>query len=821
MVLHRSTYRLGGTHRHPLTQVAHSARNFCLVMAFAGAGAVLAQQPATAQAARASYDIPAGALGPALSRFSAESGFTLSFEPALTEGRTTSGLRGSYGKADGFARLLEGSGLEAVPREGGGYTLRKSVSGVSAPAQANTAVARTMDEVRITAQAERPSSVTEGTGSYTAVGPSSTATGLNLTLRETPQSVTVMTRQRMDDFQLHTLTDVLEQTPGVSIDHQGDANNVMIRGSSANLQVDGMRQMISGWATDSHKNYTLDDLVEIDRIEVLKGSSGLINGDGKYGGTINMIRKRPTREFQASVGASVGSWSNRRADVDVGGPLNDAGTLRGRVVAAASQGNGFRDNVKNNGQTLFGTLEADLTPDTLLNVGFTYRRREYQGVGDTSMIQAYSAAGQYIGLKPRSFNVGAPWAAYTQESRTIFGSVEQRLGAGWTARLRFSDEETKIPNYESGSWWTALPQAIDVAWTRDYNNRNRALSADVKGPLELFGRQHELVLGADTMRTSSASNSGSDRLSNLGLDYALGGAAIVRPDLDSFPLDNHSYFSSKRSSLFAAGSFSLHDQVKLIAGLRITDYRSFNDTPYSWYNYDYQQNNVRTPFAGLVVDVHPNVSLYGSYARIFTPQNAQDINGSALDPETGTTQEIGAKGEFFDKRLNVSAAYFVMKTDNTAEDTGDARPDGTSIYRAVSGVVRRGYELEMSGELAPGWQAQGSYVQNDSTLSSASIYPRHQFKLASSYRLGSLAPGLTLGAATRWQSKTSASVLQQPSFWVVDLMARYQINRQLTIGVNVNNLFDKAYFAGLRNVGRLMYTWGAPRSVHLNLRYAF
>lgn len=798
---------------HPLPPVTLA----CLLAATVPAG-VLAQAQQQAQAPR-SYQIPPGPLGPALSAFAGQAGVSLSFTPEQTQRLRTPGLQGSHGVAQGFARLLEGTGLRAVAREGGGYTLQAAPQ--PAPAAGGDDASVALTTITVTAAAVRNDGTTEGTGSYTQTGPSRTTTGLTLSLRETPQSVTVMTRQRMDDFQLHTLTEVLEQTPGVTIDRQGDANNILLRGTAANLQVDGMRQMISGWATDSHKNYALDDLVEIDRIEVLKGSSGLMNGDGKYGGTINMIRKRPTHEFQGSVGAGLGSWSNRRADVDIGGPLNDAGTLRGRVVAAASQGNGFRDHVKNEGQTLFGTLEADVTPDTLLNLGFTYRRREYQGVGDTTMIQAYGANGQYLGLQPRSFNVGAPWAAYTQESRTVFGSLEQRLGAGWTARLRFSDEETKIPYYASGSWWTAAPQAIDVAWTRDYNNRNRTLSADVKGPLELFGRQHELALGADTMRTSSTSNSGSDRLSDLGLDYALGGAAIVRPDLDSYPLDNHSYFSSRRNSLFAAGNFSLRERVKLIAGLRITNYRQFNTTPYDWYNADYRQNNVRTPFAGLVVDVHPDVSLYGSYARIFTPQNAQDIHGSALDPETGSTYEVGAKGEFFNKRLNASAAYFVMKTDNTAEETGESRPDGTAIYRAVSGVTRRGYELEVSGELTPGLQIQGSYVQNDSTLNSAGIYPKHQFKLAGSYRLASLVPGLTVGAATRWQSKTSAGVLQQPSFWVVDLMARYQVSRQLSIGANVNNLFDKAYFAGMRDFGRLMYTWGAPRSVSVNMRYDF
>lgn len=162
-----------------------------------------------------------------------------------------------------------------------------------------------------------------------------------------------------------------------------------------------------------------------------------------------------------------------------------------------------------------------------------------------------------------------------------------------------------------------------------------------------------------------------------------------------------------------------------------------------------------------------------------------------------------------------------MKTDNVAELTGEAMPDGTSIYRSVSGVSRRGYELELSGELAHGWQAQGGYVMNSSSLSSASYVPKNQFKLGTTYQFDGALSGLTTGLSTRWQSKTSAKVLEQPSFWVIDLMARYRVNQHLSLNLNIKNALDKDYFAGIRDAGRIQYTWGAPRSVNVGMRYDF
>lgn len=794
----RSHSPAGRAARFPL---AAPALKLALALALS---ATLVPAVSFAQQADVAVSIPSSSLGDALLQLGQQTSFQCIYTSDLVRGIKAQSVSGRMAPEAALDKLLRGTGI-AYTRTGNTIHLRKKVD---------------VEELAaIKVRAASP--VTEGSGSYTAAGPSRTATGFDLSLRETPQSISVMTRERLDDFNLYKLSDVLEQTPGVSVDQQGDAFNFAIRGSAVNMQTDGMRQKASGWLINTQTQYSMDDMAEIDRIEVLKGSSGLMTGDGAYGGTVNMIRKRPTDEFQASVGAAAGSWDNYRVDADISSPLNKSGSVRGRLVAAAADGKSFQDYVKNSSKTFYGIVEADMTDRTLLTVSFTQKNRTQDGTAGTAMIQAYAADGQFLGFKPREFNVAAPWSGYEQKSNNLFLDLTHRFENDWSATLKGSLDKTVNPGGQSGIWFTGVPAVADMAWSRDYETRNRNLALELQGPISLFGRQHELRFGADTYRTTTESYSGNKRMSNVGWDYNGGGGVLPMPDFTTMPIDNHSYFSSQRNSLYAAGLFSLADPVKLIGGVRYTDFKQFDETPYSYSNNDFKQHGVLTPYAGLVVDLNDQISVYGSYASIFKAQSAKDIDGNTLDPERGLTYELGAKGEFFEGALNASVARFWMKTDNTAESTGEVRPTGETIYRAVNGATRRGYELELSGEVAPGWQLQGSYVQNSSSLKATDIVPKHQFKLASSYRFAQSLPGLSVGVATRWQSKASTRFMEQPSYWLFDVMARYQVNKHLSLGANVNNVFDKKYMSGLREAGRSQYSWGAPRNFTVNMRYQF
>ncbi|MBW7901505.1 MAG: TonB-dependent siderophore receptor [Rhodocyclaceae bacterium] len=783
-----------------------------LHLAFLGAAGAALTLPAAVRAQEAAFDfaISAGPLQNALTAFAAQTRINVSFAPELAGGgRHSPGVQGRHGAEQALRRLLAGSGLVAV-RQGNGYTLEKAPQSRGDEAQ--------LTPVTVTAGAER-SGITEGTGSYTQRGPSRTATGLALSLRETPQSVTVMTRQRIEDFKLETLTDVLEQTPGIAVLQYGTAVGYQARGAAVNFQTDGFRQISGGWSYFGGMHYDLDDLTDIDRVEVLKGSAGLTAGYGYAGATVNRIRKRPTQELQAKAGVSAGSWDRQRAEADLSGPLNAAGTLRGRIAAAAGQGDTFRDGETQRFRTLFGTLEADLGPDTLLSGGITYRKREHRGIALYDTIPAYRG-GQRLALMPRSFNLGTPWSGYEQETTSVFARLEHRFATGWTASLHVSDERIETPELLFG--YIRWPGTANQNHYVNAENRNSGIDFELKGPFELFGRQHELRIAAGAARSRSdmdrANGTYGIPLASLGLDYAQGGPALPKfADMTRWTYDLDR-FSHRQRYVSAAGRFSLADPLKLIAGVRVTDYQlsSFGG---QWMTYSLDESGVVTPYAGLVFDLSDDISLYGSYANIFDAQTAQDEQGRTLAPREGLTYEVGAKGEFFGKRLNAGISHFWIRTDNEAEASGGRTPGGAAAYRAVMGASRRGYELELSGELARGWQAQGSYVMNDSSLSTASQYPRRQFKIGTTYQPWHR---LTIGAAARWQSRTSGGALVQDSFWLLDLMARYQVNDKLSISANINNALDKKYFGGVisdwQGVG---YTWGAPRSFNAGLRYDF
>lgn len=216
-------------------------------------------------------------------------------------------------------------------------------------------------------------STTENTESYTT-GAMSTATRLNLSIKETPQSVSVVTRQQMDDFKLGTLSEAMSQTTGVVVQHNdSDRVSYSSRGYSiSNFQIDGMLNTFTYMKSDS-------DTIIYDRIEVVRGATGLTTGAGDPSATINMVRKRPTSQWQVQTGVSGGSYDDYYSYLDVGGPLAFDGRLRGRSVLAYRDSDSFRDKYQQQREVGYGILEADLTDDTVLAVGYDYQNKHVHG----------------------------------------------------------------------------------------------------------------------------------------------------------------------------------------------------------------------------------------------------------------------------------------------------------------------------------------------------------------------------------------------------------------------------------------------------------
>lgn len=818
----------------PLSGVAQGARHVCLALALAGAGGAMAQAPQPA-AARASYDIPAGALGPALSRFAAQAGVTLSFEPSLTEGRQTTGLRGSHSVDDGFSRLLAGTGLEAVPRAGGGYTLRQPAPGVGVAAAVSGA-GNTLSEVRVTAQAER-SAITEGSGSYASrvvtVGKG------EQTLKEIPQSITVVTRQKMDDQNLNTIDEVLAQTTGITMyDSPMGGRYVYSRGFRVDTyQFDGVNR---AFYYPQANNFT-SNAATLDRVEVVRGATGLLQGAGSPSATINMVRKRPTPEKHLQLSTSAGSWNNLRTEVDASGPLNETGTLRGRVVASANDRDYFYDTAKSRSGVLYGVLEADIGPQTLLTIGASYEKLKstpfFQG------LPRYST-GEDLHLR-RSTSLMADWNRWHSEQSSAFAEIAHRFDADWSLKVTaaYVREQHDIKYaFALGAVNPAtLAGNVMYGGLFDFETDNKTLDIAVDGKFDAFGRRHAVSFGANTGRMVNHSDFSLMQLAGVRNNVFDPESAIPEPTNATFVATRYRGGDTetrlKQSGAYGVARLSLSDPLTLVVGARVTRYQSSDRDRVSGAatSDPYRESGVLTPYGGLVYALSPQWSAYVSYADIFQPQNAMTAAGDVLPPIKGRNYEAGVKGELFDGKVNTSLALFRVDQNNRAQDDL-VNVCTMSTYCSVStGKVRsQGLDAEISGEVARGWQVFAGYTLNhfkylndtaNAGIDFASTYsPKHMLRVWTDYRLPGALNAWTLGGGVNFQtasSRTTGSIkLEQASYAVWGARIGYQINRNWSAALNVANLFDKTYY---QTIGAPAWgnVYGEPRSAVVTLRGKF
>ncbi|CAK9886257.1 MAG: Ferripyoverdine receptor [Candidatus Erwinia impunctatus] len=292
----------------------------CLPILACAIFAMPAAKAGDVAAKRQLYTIQAGSLAAQLNQFAVQSGIYLASDAQLTAGKSAPAFSGTYTIDEGFARLLTAHGLLVQRQPNGSYILKKIPQG---------------DEMVVTGDINY-GAVTEDTGSYTTRNMSA-ATRFNLSPRETPQSVSVVTRQRMNDQNMTSLDDAMCQVTGVNVINDNSyQTRYQSRGFTMdNFQEDGVsssfQNSLAGMGSAEASTET-PDLAIYDHLEVLRGPSGLTQGSGEPGGTVNMVRKRPTYDFRSHIIGSVGSWDNYRGEMDISGPLNDEASLRGRMV---------------------------------------------------------------------------------------------------------------------------------------------------------------------------------------------------------------------------------------------------------------------------------------------------------------------------------------------------------------------------------------------------------------------------------------------------------------------------------------------------------
>ena len=764
------------------------------------------------QAQEIEIDIPAQPLGTALQEFGRQTNLQVLYSPTDVQGKNSTAVKGKQEPNKAIATLLTGAGVS--------YGLQGNTITISAVASSGLELGTTQ------VTANQLGTVTEGTGSYTP-GTIATATRLVLTPRETPQSISVVTRQVMDDFGLNAIDDVMRHTPGITVStYDTERTNYYSRGFSiVNFQYDGIPTLRDAQYSAGQ---TLTDMAIYDRVEVLKGATGLLTGAGGPGGTINLIRKKPTSEFKSSIELGAGSWDNYRSQVDVSGPLTETGNVRGRAVAAYQDKHSFLDHYSRKTGVLYGILEFDLDENTLLTVGADYQDSDPKGSSWTGTRTIFDATGNKLDL-PRSFNNGPKWGSWEQYSRTAFATLEHTFDNGWVTKGQYNHQ---INGYNAPLGYISQDSATASSiYARKYVGDTTSDSLDVyaSGPFELFGREHELVIGQSlSISKWKAKDYTATTYFNNSYDFYNWHGQAIEPLWTATKINDE---TTRQTGTYVTGRFSLTDELHLLLGSRIANYQVTGTS-------DTQESGKVVPYAGLTYDLNDNFTAYASYTEIFQPQTQyRTRTRTMLDPNEGKNYELGLKGEFFDGRLNSSLAYFEVHEENRplADTAWNSQP-GVDFSYIGTKTKTKGYEAEISGELARGWQLQAGYThkiaRDDNGKKVATWEPEDQVSFYTAYKLQGNLDKLTIGGGARWQSAGWQTVnnwgypgggrsekFTQDPYWLVDLMTRYQVTENLSATLNVNNLFDKHYYT---NIGFYDSAYpGDPRNVMVTTRWDF
>ncbi|WP_145253814.1 TonB-dependent siderophore receptor [Pseudomonas sp. DE0157] len=693
------------------------------------------------------------------------------------------------------------------------------------------------------------------------------STGLALTPRQTPQSVTTITRQQMDDRAIHSIEQALETTPGVTASKSevGGRTDYRARGYSiTNWKIDGLQA--PGASDFSGSGNALNmDLYE--RIDIVRGANGLLGGTGDPSATIDLIRKAPTRTFGGSAYATYGSWDKRRLGADLNLPLSEDGRLRSRFVVTQQDANSFRDYQSDRSRAALANFEFDLDDATTLGAGYQYEYNKVVGGGWGANIPIWYRDGSKTDL-PRSSNLVPSWSFGEYTTRTVFGSLVHRFDNDWSLDLKASQSTTDALNHRglgkvnsagrgrgfSGYWDQDGSGAQLNGMHSSSDTTQQSAQIDLSGPFQLFGRTHQAMVGYNDSRTVQWSPEYRCSMVGGGKAVDSGVGCLFRAD-NRLPINDwrngvdgdyamlasqtgkHSKTTTRLQGMYAATRLSITDPLSVILGVRTTDYSAITRSVDAERT-SQEENGVVTPYLGAVYDLNDTYSLYASYTDIFNPQTQETSAGSRVEPIRGQSYETGIKGAWFDGRLNASAAYFRTKQENKAVlDGGLSTPTGRDAYKAGSGQETDGIDLEIAGALTPDWNVYAgyTYLHFRRVDSDGRSDPSHLFKASTTYHLSGPLDRLTVGAGVTAQSNIRAisSPAGQPvnsvssgatdvnwsGYAIWNAMAKYQVTDDTSVTLNANNLFDKHYYTRYGFYAGAVY--GDPRSLSLTVNTTF
>lgn len=659
--------------------------------------------------------------------------------------------------------------------------------------------------------------LTEGTNSYTTKS-MSTATKLNLSAKQTPQSVLVFTRQKLDDQNITSYQELLAKTPGVTLNQWDERVYPTARGFDLDYYLfDGIpTYAINDDADDP-------DLAIYDRVEIVKGANGLTTGAGNPAMGMNFIRKHAnSKDLTGTVDLSAGSWNNYSSLVDVQSALNKKGNIRARVVAKHQDKESYMDNYEKSTDVIYGVVDMDLTDTTFASIGASVEDIDRSGIRWGGMPAFYSDGTR--ATFDNSKTLSDDWTAWNIKTTNYYADLKQYFLNDASINLSLSRKEIDADGnlaYFGGTVDKTTGNPVigpnDFGlYGYGFTNRREENNIDLYTsiPFEVAKLNQELIIGTMYNKSEKVKNNYTSSINWTTFNFNQ--ISITEPTYTaSYP---GGLEETTQKGTYLAGKISLMEDLKLISGLRVSDweYKNENNTK------NREFNNELTPYAGLIYDLNKNHSVYTSYTSIFKPQDKKSSSGDYLDPVEGNNYEVGLKSEYFEGDLNTSLTLFRIEQDGVGEDTGNVNGSLESVYEAKDGVVSKGFEIGTSGKVTDNFNldfglanfeaknADGSKFNTNSSRTTANLFGKYTLN---DYRFGG-----GLNYKSKYYTDTSYGRITQDAFITTDLMAGYKVNKNLDLQLNVNNIFDKEYYSGI-GVNSMVY--GDPRNATLGMKYTF
>jgi outer-membrane receptor for ferric coprogen and ferric-rhodotorulic acid len=793
--------------------------------------------------------IASGPLDQSLQELAAQSGIQIVFFSKLTEGRRAPALDGLYTITGALDILLANSKL--------GYRMINPKTIQISPT-ASLGKGKEPPARREASQAGENPKLSDDLGEITVTGTAEhlVATRIETPLSAIPQTITIVSAEQIRQQNDTDLTDALRYAPGITVVQVDSMNAAFFsRGFQiTSFHIDGGAPLSSFFSggTTTPIFQSSPDLSEFDHIEVLRGSDALFGGTGNPGGTVSLVRKRPLNTFTASADLATGSWSNERAEVDLTGPLAFDGGLRGRIDGMFEDRGYFYDLATLERKRLFGVIEADVTPTTLVTVGGSYQR-------DDSL--------PFINGLPRAPDGSDPhlpvdtaltfdWSRFRQRLREGYIQAQQNFVGDWKLKIDAEQWDGKANAYY-GFWQSPIDPVNREFYEPpesllnfdDSLHRQFAVDATVTGTFPWFDRRAQAAFGGDFMHVHTT-----DPVDNYFPNYqapeptfSYSPSRYPSPFLGPPPLGLNLSGYLRTHGVFASFRIPLTDALSVTAGTRLGSDETRAGVSLSeggrsgGLSAGYGSTNVFTPYVGVMYALNDHYSVYASYADIYQTmaEAQQEPSGRLLGAESGVDREIGIKGAWREHTLNGALVIYRITQDSVPLSLPYSSQ--SSLYCCYLPGTNRSYgtDVDFNGVPAPGWLVTVGYSYNVNKAATGGAVspttPRHLLKIWASKELTGVLDRFTVGGGLLAQSTNSSSgycstlgtlcpmntsgsyEIFQGSFAVVNLRAGVRIDSHWQAALTVNNLFDRTYYQALGDLNGGNW-YGDPRNWQLRIQ---